>query len=216
MDLQNKIVLFLGDSITEGYGVSEPTKRYADIAAKELGATAVNYGVSGTRIARQHAFNPDERHDRDFIMRAEQMQRKADLIVVFGGTNDYAHGDAPFGCFADRTPMTFYGALHTLYTYLSEAFVGVPVVVITPLHRTNEDNGQVTRSNDYRPLKDYVDAIREVAEYYSFPVLDFFAASGIQPNVEIIKQTYVPDGLHPNDAGHAIMAKKLVSFLKAL
>ena len=172
--------------------------------------------MSGSRYARQHNFNPNARGDFDYIMRAEDMQREADLIVVFGGTNDYDHGDAPFGCFADRTPMTFYGALHTLYAYLTETYPGVPVVVLTPLHRLNEDNGNVKRTYGYRPLKEYVTAIREVAEYYSFPVLDLFATSGLQPNVEIIKKTYMPDGLHPNDAGHEIIANKLVRFLETL
>jgi lysophospholipase L1-like esterase len=216
MELNNKTILFLGDSITEGHGVSDVTKRFTNLIAAKAGANCVNYGISGTRIARQHAFDPNERRDRDFCMRAEEMQDDADCIVVFGGTNDYAHGDAPFGSFSDRTPMTFYGALHTLYAYLAERYLGVPVVILTPLHRCSEDDGRVTRPYAYKPLKEYVAAIREVAEYYSFPVLDFFATSGLQPNVEAIKQAYVPDGLHPNDAGHEIMANKIIKFLETL
>ena len=216
MDLKNKTILFLGDSITEGHGTTDTSKRFTDLVSARLGAKFVNYGIGGTRYARQHNYNPDVQADKDFCMRAPEMQQEADCIVVFGGTNDYDHGDAPFGCFTDRTPMTFYGALHTVYTTLIEKYAGVPIIVITPLHRTNEDNGIVSRAYGYKPLKDYVNAIREVAEYYSLPVLDFYANSGMQPNVEIIKQKYVPDGLHPNDAGHEIMANMIVNFLKAL
>ena len=133
MKLKNSTILFLGDSITEGVGVSDVSKRFTDLIAERTGAICINYGVSGSRIAHQHAFDPTQRHDRDFCMRAEEMQREADCIVIFGGTNDYDHGDAPFGSFSDRTPMTFRGALHTLYTYLTENYVGIPVVVITPL-----------------------------------------------------------------------------------
>ena len=216
MQLKDKTILFLGDSITEGHGVSERSKRFSDLIAAKTGANCINYGISGTRIAHQHAFDPAQRHDYDFCMRAEEMQREADCIVIFGGTNDYDHGDAPFGSFSDRTSMTFYGALHTLYSYLSEHYLGVPVVILTPLHRSNEDNGPVARQYAYKPLKEYVAAIREVAEYYSFPVLDLYATAGIQPKVEAVRKAFMPDGLHPNDAGHEILANKIIKFLETL
>lgn len=63
-------------------------------------------------------------------------------------------------------------------------------------------------------LREYVNIIREVAEYYSLPVLDLYAAGGIQPAIEEVKNAYMPDGLHPNDAGHRIIADKLKSFIK--
>ena len=62
----------------------------------------------------------------------------------------------------------------------------------------------------------YVDIIREVAEFYSLPVLDLFASSGLQPKVPVIQEKYVHDGLHPNDAGHKIIADRLTAFLRAL
>lgn len=66
------------------------------------------------------------------------------------------------------------------------------------------------------PLSTYVHIIHEVTEYYSLPVLDLWSVSGIQPRGEIIKQKYCPDGLHPNDAGHALIAARLKGFLEAL
>ena len=65
-------------------------------------------------------------------------------------------------------------------------------------------------------LKEYVRIIKEVAEYYSLPVIDLWAMSGIQPKVDAIKQKYCPDGLHPNDAGHVLMAERIGNFLEAL
>ena len=55
-----------------------------------------------------------------------------------------------------------------------------------------------------------------MAEYYAIPVLDLFKVSGIQPAIPVLKEKYMPDGLHPNDAGHAKLAEKLYGFLKAL
>ena len=46
-------LLFLGDSITEGVGASAPENVYVNLVAKTMQFEVVNYGISGTRIARQ-------------------------------------------------------------------------------------------------------------------------------------------------------------------
>jgi type III restriction enzyme len=78
------------------------------------------------------------------------------------------------------------------------------------------ERGDGFKTENLAPLSTYVKIIKEVAEYYSLPVLDMWAVSGIQPRVPVIKQKYCPDGLHPNDAGHALMAKRLEGFLRSL
>ena len=42
------------------------------------------------------------------------------------------------------------------------------------------------------------------------------AVSGITPRIPVIKEMYIPDGLHPNDAGHEKIAAKLKGFLETL
>ena len=34
------------------------------------------------------------------------------------------------------------------------------------------------------------------------------------PEITAMREAYMPDGLHPNDSGHAIIARKLAAFLK--
>ena len=216
MELKGTKINFLGDSITEGAGTSSHDKMYTMLIEREYGAICQNYGIGGTRIARQKT-PTEEKWDRDFISRVPEMDADADIVVVFGGTNDFGHGDAPIGTMSDRTPYTFYGALHCLYTALIEKYPDVPIVVLTPLHRITED----IPTGDNKPapvgtLKEYVNIIREVAEYYSLPVLDLFKESGLQPKIPIIQQKYVPDGLHPNDAGNEILAHKIARFLEML
>ena len=216
MELKGTKINFLGDSITEGAGTSSPDRMFTMLIEREYGAICQNYGIGGTRIARQKT-PTEEKWDRDFISRVPEMDNDADIVVVFGGTNDFGHGDAPLGTMSDRTPYTFYGALHCLYTALTEKYPDVPIVVLTPLHRITED----IPTGDNKPapvgtLKEYVNIIREVAEYYSLPVLDLFKESGLQPKIPVIQQKYVPDGLHPNDAGNEILAHKIARFLEML
>jgi lysophospholipase L1-like esterase len=215
MHFNGKKINFLGDSITEGRGTQ---KRYTDLLKVLLGLSeARNYGVSGSRIARQAGLTVYEGAERDFCMRAEEMAPDADAVVVFGGTNDYGHGNAPLGKITDHTPETFYGALHTLMRYLCTVYVGKPIVFLTPLHRVDDDKPttQERACGKKELLVDYVSAIREVAQLYSLPVLDLYATSGIQPNIPAIRELLVPDGLHPNDEGHRILAERIANFLLA-
>lgn len=219
MDLKGKRINFLGDSITEGHGTSSPDKRFSNLLKDRLElAAANNYGIGGTRIATQLVPSSEPRWDLDFCTRATQMDPDADVIVVFGGTNDFGHGDAPIGCMSDRTPDTFYGACHTLMQTLITRYPDAVIVFLTPLHRCNEDNprGDGGKPEDVGVLSRYVDILRETARWYSLPVLDLFAVSGLQPRVPAIQSRYIPDGLHPNDAGHEILADRIASFLRAL
>ena len=223
MELTGKIINFLGDSITEGVGVDVPEHIYLNVLKEACGLKAANnYGISGTRIARQH--NPTTyapSFDRYYTSRVDGMDKDADVVVVFGGTNDYGHGDAVIGQMSDRTPDTFYGACHCLYTKLYETFPHAQLVVVTPLHCLGDDQPHTKVSPDgavvdHPTLLTYVNIIREVADWYSIPVCDFHARAGIQPNLPIHMQNLCPDGLHPNAAGHQLMAACLGSFLKSL
>ena len=221
MELQGKTVYFLGDSITEGYGTSDfegqQRKRFSSLMEDRYGIKAVNFGVCGSRIARQQK-RTEVRSDRDFCLRVDDMPEGADAIVVFGGTNDFGHGTAFIGQTSDRTPYTFYGACHTLMKSLIEKFPEAVILILTPLHRLLEDNprGDGSKTWESRSLKEYVDIIREVAEYYSLPVLDLFASSGMQPKVPVIQKLYIPDGLHPNDRGHEKLAERIARALEQL
>ena len=217
MELLGKKINFLGDSITEGHGVQNPENVFHQRLKASAGlAEARNYGIGGTRIAKQvHASDPQ--WDRYFASRIDGMDPDADAIVVFGGTNDYGHGDAPIGAFADRTPDTFYGAMHDLILRLIAKYPDIPIVFMTPTHRGNESS---PRGDGYKaptlPLVGYVDIIKEVCRWYGIPVLDLYATVPVQPESEILRARYIPDGLHPNDAGHKLIADRLEGFLRTL
>ena len=214
MELNGKKVYFLGDSITEGVG-SHPEKRYTEVFAKSTGADVVNLGVSGTRIARSNIEN--DPHGEYFKLRAEKIKDDADVIVIFGGTNDFGNGWAPIGNFEDRTPDTYYGAWHDLLTFIISNHPTATVLVLTPMHRYNEDSlGGVGSQKDNAKFETYVNIVREVAQYYSVPVLDMYRESGIQPAIPEIKQLYIPDGLHPNNAGSAKIARMIENKLKLM
>ena len=218
MELTGKKAVFLGDSITEGVGTSAKENIYLNVLKEEAALREVkNFGISGTRIAYQKEpyLEYANLDTLDFCRRYTEMDDDADIVVVFGGTNDYGHGDAPMGEMCDRTPDTFYGACHYLFRGLIEKYPTATVVVMTPLHRADE-SAAASLPTKNAPLSAVVNAIREVAEFYSLPVVDLYATAGIQPQVEASRIAFCPDGLHPNDAGNKIIASRLLGTLRGL
>lgn len=217
MELCGKKINFLGDSITFGSGVSDPENIFWKVIERETGAISRGYGIGGTRIARKRVPSAAPEFDQDYVSRVDTMDADADAIVVLGGTNDFGHGDAPIGRMEDRSEYTFYGAMHLLCQKLLERYPNAKIVIMTPLHRLSED---VTVNEIGLPLSTnlagFVEVEKEVARYYGIPVLDAFAMSGMQPKVPIIQRMFMPDGLHPNDAGHKKMADLLIGFLRTL
>jgi len=214
MDLKNKTIAFLGDSITKGIGASNEDNMYVNVFADMTGAKVFNYGISGTRFAKQIRPSEVPSYDQDFILRVPMMEKDIDAVVVFGGTNDFGHGDAPFGEITDENLSTFCGACDYLMKILIEKYPSKPIIFMTPLHRLTEEHLVNEIGLPRKALKDYVDIIRQKAEKYSIPVLDLYAKSGMQPNVEVQNKLYFADGLHPNDMGHKRIAYLLKQFLK--
>lgn len=202
MKLEGLTINFLGDSITEGVGVADAKNIYHQRIKEKYGLEmAYNYGVSGTRIARQTVPAADNtKFDLTFELRAEVMNRNADAVVVFGGTNDYGHGDAPFGEKDSTNIHTFCGAVNSLINKLKKDFPDAKIIFMTPLHRLNEENPS---QPDGKTLKDYAAALREICAKHDTPVIDLFEINPLDP----ADGSVVPDGLHPNDNGHAVMAE---------
>lgn len=221
MDLKGKRVAFLGDSITEGVGVEHIEEcRYDNRLKRMLGLAEVyNYGISGTRIAHQQRPSEKPRYDLCFCGRAFDLDKSADLIVVYGGVNDWIHGDAPFGEMTDETPETFCGGVDFLMRFLLSEYPQAKVVFMTPAHAClnglpdDQPSDRPMKKPDAKALPEYVKVIMEKGKTYGIPVLDLYHTLGIDPRDPKQSETYTADGLHFNDQGHEFLAKRLAEFL---
>lgn len=220
MELNGKKIAFLGDSITEGCGTSSLEYVYWNLIGQRTGAKVYGYGIGGTRIALQQIPTPapDEGKDRTFSSRVDSMIPDADVVVVFGGTNDFGDGDAAFGTFDDRDDNTFCGAYHLLLQRLIRRYPNAKLVVMTPTHRLSEDETVYNERGVRRmgPLSMYADVIIKIAGFYGVAVVDLFHTCPIQPRIPTLQQMYMPDGLHPNDAGNSLIADRLLQVLEAI
>lgn len=193
----------MGDSITYG---AYTTKVYHQYVQEDYGINLVrNYGISGSTVAN---VGVDERNS--MALRYDSMDNDADIITVFGGTNDYG-ASVPLGVMSDRTVNTFYGAYHVLLSGLIEKYPTKKIAVFTPIQRDRD--GNVISDIGLIP---YVDAVKEVAAFYSVPCLDLFNGGGLYAGSQTVLSLLMPDGTHPNAEGHKIIADKIGSFLSSV
>ncbi len=216
MELKDKIINFLGDSITEGAGVEwAPEKRYDNLLKEKCGIINNNYGIGGTRIA--HQIKPSNRpvYDLSFCGRAYTMDKNADIIIVYGGTNDYGHGDAPFGSLNDKTPETYCGGVDFLMNTLKTEYPKAKLLFLAPARR-NGDEAPNSAHRGGKALKSYVDVIVEKGKQYGIPVINLYEELGINPNIEADREKYTTDGLHLSVDGHVKLADLVIEYFKKL
>lgn len=209
MDLSHKNVIFLGDSVTEGGAADSPDKIYHAVLKKLLRlGTVRNEGLGGTRIAAQTMPSSELSYDEDFNKRYDVMDKNADILFIFGGTNDFGHGDAEIGTESDDSVYTFYGALNALLAKAVKDFGKENVFVLTPMHRLGEDNlrGEGNKGKDCLPLSGYVQIIKKQAEKFGVRLIDLYKDERLNINVGDNKK-YFADGLHPNNDGHKLLAE---------
>ena len=191
-----KKIAFLGDSITELNGFQAPLKQLLELD------TIYSHGRSGTTITGKNA---------SFTVRAYEIENDADLIFVFGGTNDF-HENAPLGKPEDvESETTFYGAVRMLCEMLKQKYKDTAIVFITPLQRVLPPlTGTDTKNGLGFELSDYVEAIKVLCAEYKFNVLDLHSTS------IITKETagkYLYDGIHPNAEGFNVLAQEIAEYL---
>ena len=207
------VINFLGDSITQGAGASAPEKNYVSLVGELLPCEAKNYGVGGTRIARQTVPSEEEIYDQDFLLRSEQMG-DADFVFVFGGTNDFGHGDAELGSVLSRDIYTFCGAVNVLFESLTSRYGKEKLCVILPLHRFDEENpyGEGNKMLEGPVLRGYSMALEALARIHGIDVLSF-EEEFPTPKTNAGDDLTV-DGLHPNDKGHRLLAEGICGYLR--
>lgn len=196
-----KKVAFLGDSITE---FNNYQYKVQDILGFE---TVYNHGKTGTAITGSESWS--------FTNRAESIEEDADVIFVFGGTNDYHYSKKLGDDNGRANTYTFYGAVRTLCDRLTTAYPKAHIVFATPLKRVMEaEQGSEGVNKEGCTLEDYAEAIKTVCSAYeNISVIDLYneSAIGIDNAPE-----YLYDGLHPNESGFAVLAQDIAESLNRI
>ena len=215
----DKSAVFVGDSITAGTNCDGETYWELLKEALELGSVT-DMGIAGSCISSTSDYGLE---NSPLINRFDSIP-EADLISIFMGTNDYGH-DTPLGTIDDMEDVSFYGALNVILSALKVKYPNATIVFVTPLHRygfgTNSATGE-THTFDSVPngaghtLEDYVNAIKLACEKHGVAVVDLYCELDMDPSNDETREYYMPDGLHPNTAGHRQIANILTHSFEEL
>jgi len=195
-EFSDKKIIWLGDSITFGYGATSADKTFVSIVDEELGfLETVKYATGGATISKYVAEAPY------MIDMAATMDTDADIVMVFGGIND-KFGQVPIGTTADTDPeLTFYGGLNTLI----------------PLLKTNHATARIILVSPYKTATDtptYIaEAMKERALFYDIEFINMFAYVGFDLSVIEDKEIYAVDSTHLSDQGNRRLADIFISYL---
>ncbi len=204
----SRSAVFVGDSITAGVGTTKLYYQFLEEALDFSSVTAMGVGGSCFSAASDYG-----QKNQPLINRYQSIPT-ADLIVIFMGTNDYGH-ETPLGTLSDTGDGTFYGALNTIIPALVQKHTSSKIVFVTSLHRYGLGTSGILGTAftyDHIPngvgatLGDYVNALKTVCANNGVAVIDLYTECTLDPTDAEVRATYMPDGLHPNAAGHEVIA----------
>ena len=210
-------VLIIGDSISADY-YGTYTK-WVTVLIEEgfLPANTTNDSIHATGFVAEYTAEGDV--DNNFIHRIEAVAEKDtyDLVVVFGGINDYIQ-NIPMGESGGDKTVGFIPAVDYFFSYLVNNFPQAKIAVLSPLRTYH-----TAANTQGHSQTEYADYIRQTAKNYCLPVLNLTEESGFRPFQDAFKAmwTLIPegyeeaDGVHPNaDYQKKFLAPMIRNFLE--
>jgi len=214
--LNGETVQWFGDSMTEKN--FRTIKNYHEYMSELAGIVNIVNGVSGTGWRTPNSAGTG----RPIHERITQISELAKYVGIFAGVNDWIQTgeELVLGNIGDTDPKaTFYGAVDYTIKKAIELKKDVKLFTITPIQSKdgfNPNNKGVT-------LEVIAKAIEEVSKKYGIPCFNAYYQNNLNVwNSESEKYYFTapgqpsPDGLHPNDNGHQVLAIKFLEFLKGI
>ncbi len=188
-------VLFHGDSITHGHGVTSPRETYVWQAAQKLGCVPLNYGFGGSAWAD------------NVVAQAIASRNDWDVLTIMIGTNSLVGIDAA----GQSETAAQYAAKYDAYLATIRATAPTkPILCMTPI-LNRADLTRIPNRNGERP-KVYREGIMRVVRERQRQDPNLYFLDGLT----LINDSLfllVTDNVHPNDAGMHRIAEGVASAL---
>lgn len=173
----NLRVVFMGDSITDGWRLNEyfPKKDY------------INRGISGQITSQMLA-----------RMKADVLDLKPQAMVFLGGTNDIARG-TPLQIIQNNITM--------ICDLADQARIKVILASVLPIHDYNMNVNPQFQMSKTRPpetIRNLNAWIKTFAENRKYTYLNYF--DSMRDGAGFLRKDLAEDGLHPNASGYRLMA----------
>ena len=170
-------ILFLGDSITEGYNNhGHPASTYTFYTHTYFNAEAVVQGHGGSQLWP------------DMVDPAMASLYQPDVIIVAMGTNDYSGN-------RNQSVEWFRNRMDAFLDKVEQVYPGVPIIGITPIRRLNEMNSAIDPELNYDK-----NCVERANAGYALGIKDHkgFVVDG---STLLSKVEHYADTVHPNEEG---------------
>lgn len=210
---KNKKITCFGDSITA-------QNQWQPHVANYFGCTMINKGVGGTTVFNNNHREVIEGIERNSWMcsddRINLIPSDSDVILVFGGHNDWGYNNLQMGVLGDGDLIdsTFKSAYSLMLKKLITKFPNARIITMTPVGgRTETEKGNSDKQYYIRDLcmTDFAKAVKEVSSYYGIPCIDINSESYIST---LNHDTYIADVIHPNSEGGKLIANAVINGMK--
>lgn len=216
-----------GDSVARGVIYDERRARYTISKQSAVRAFAAATGVEVTNRAHMGmtSVQGEEMMEKDI---AKGITAEVALIGFGGNDSNFdwrAISEDPTACHEPHTPLVMYEAtMRRMVKRLRGEGVEVVLSTLTPviseryfdfcsrdgLNRKNILSWLGTKEQISRFHAGYSQAVERVAAEENCPLIDLY---GIFYREKDLASLFCIDGIHPNDAGQALIAKAVLSFL---
>ena len=203
-------LLFIGDSITDcGRRSGEAplgngyVRLFAELATARFPQRRVRYinkGIGGNRVPDLAARWQDD-----------VLYHRPDRLAVKIGINDlhsYLRGAE------DGVDPARFAAVYEHLLGLTQDELGCPLVLLTPFYISTDHSGQNIRSRVLELLPRYIEVVERLAEHFDARLVrlhDIFQRQLQYRDAD----TFCPEPVHPNQAGHLVIAQALMDALTA-
>ncbi len=184
--INGKTIIFLGSSVTAGYGSLGVS--FADFLEKTDGITAIKEAVSGTTLV--------DVKNNSYVSRMKTIDKniKADAFVCQLSTND-ATKEMPLGEISDSFDVndfdtqTVAGAIEYIIAYAKET-LNCPVIFYTQSKYDSEHYAKM------------VELLYGIQKKWDITIIDFWNDAEINSISEKQRNLYLVDHIHPTKAGY--------------
>lgn len=196
-----KQIGIIGDSVSFGL---KSKINYGQYIQKVTGARVQNLAVSGAHLTDNGV--------KSIFQQATRLN-KCDLYI-FQSTDDDWLANIVIGNKHDTAKQSYLGAFYQTILQLRQLNSQAKIIVLTTTYQTPVW-GSVVRRTDLTnntlgySLHDYMAAVKKACVDLNVPYVDLMRSSLFTPNSSAFRAKYMPDGLHPNEEGHHIIALEI-------
>lgn len=201
-------MLFIGDSITDcgRRGAEAPlgsgyVSLFAEMTTARYPERAIHYinkGISGNKVS-----------DLVERWRDDVLFHEPDRLSIKIGINDlHSHLRGVEGAVSPE----LFAELYDRVLAVTQQELGCPIVLLTPFYISRDRSGQTLRSQVLEVLPHYIETVEALSEKYGTRLVRLQEIFGRQLEYREA-DVFCPEPVHPNRAGHMVIAEALTGVL---